>query len=107
MRENQTQSEGQTLLPEAEIFQLLRMAVEGKPRTREELVAVIEEAQRMRAEACLLDLVLDGQLCMYQANGKIMMCRPDSDRPTESVEALQERLDRIEQEYLAPPDRRY
>jgi hypothetical protein len=83
------------------------MAVEGKPQTREELVAVIEEAQRMRAEACRLDLVLDGQLCMYQANGKIMMCRPDADRPTESVEALQERLDRIEQEYLTPPDRRY
>jgi hypothetical protein len=37
----------------------------------------------MRAEACLLDLVLDGQLCMYQANGKIMMCRSDADRPAQ------------------------
>jgi hypothetical protein len=69
--------EKKQLLTDEEYKQVILMAVTGKPQTKEQIAAVIEEAETMRCNALVLESVLTGLLCMYDENGTIMFRQPN------------------------------
>lgn len=62
------------LLTDDEYKQIILMAVSAKPQTEEQLEAVIKAAESIRTESLMLELVLEGSVCMYQDGGEIMFC---------------------------------
>ena len=65
------------LMTDEEYMQVIRMACAGKPQTKEQIAAVIAEAETMRCNALMLESVLTGLLCMYDENGTIMFRQPN------------------------------
>lgn len=64
------------ILTDDEVKKVVLMALIGKPQSEEQLLAVIKAAETMRTDALLLECILAEELCMYEADGEMMLCRP-------------------------------
>lgn len=64
------------LFNEEEYLKIIEMALRGKPQTKEELIRVVHEAEKMRVDSEMLRHILEGSLCMFEQDGEIMMKLP-------------------------------